>query len=1264
MNIKIFFSWQVKTNDGRYNKDFLLDAIETVIKSLLESPEFQTLKIELHKSVMSNGTAEIGNNISEALSTADIMIADFTPESKFRFPWKKKIRLEPTPNVLVEFGEAKAAIGLKNIITVVNSAYGSPSDPRVEWPFNLRHLEFPISYHLNRKSIKQLPSIKEEFVKALTTKLRSTIKHAIESEKTKFYPFLHGSKWEENSSTTFKTNETIERIFQNIRLGINQSNQTIRLIGLSGLGKTRILREFVGSEINPDILLNRVLYFNFNHDTQINLNAFVRNLVDKGENRLLIIDNCPREKHKELLSEFESNSNQNMLITIGDNPEEIDRNAISGVNYIQIKKDDLSSIVDDILREDFGELDTGKLEKIKEFAQGIPLMAVLIGESVRNGDPHIGNLEDKDLLDKLLGVVGKDPKKRKMLMSCALFSKFGFFEEKKPQIKYISTEKSITSVSGDDDVKQQEMEEVCNHFLSREIFEVQGRNIAMRPRPLAMYLAQEWLSTCSSERFEKVILSLSSLTSPDRKELVEAFAEQITLINYDPKAIQIVEDLFNYNGPFDNAEVLNTELGSRLFRSFVSVNPEAVSENLQRNLFSKTIDELRAIDVGRRNLVWTLEKLVFDKRTFHQSVKLLFKLAIAENETWGNNSTAQLLQLFSIYLAGTEVDLKERWNIIEWAINHEDPDFHELALKAMQRGLVNMGFTRIMGGEKQGTKELIDYQPNSDEIIEYWKNILNELEKIVEARSTLSDEAAKIVTSAIYTFHRAGLLKEHFNVINKIAETRDFDWDEALVALETLLNRHVLELGDWKEFRNLIGKLKKDDIVSRFKNVGNRVDRLPYQELRDKSIEEIKEIAEAFVKDENSWKLLPELFTIRQPYSYYFGLAVKEQLSEIESINKFIRISLKTIENLPEKDRNATILGGFVQGLNIDRKENLYNELAKNGDQSWILFYLISIDNDAAKHMDILFKLVDQGKAPFSSFFVFSLSPGLYKLSSTELRELIPKFFKYGSDGYYFSFDVLYDATYDRPETRIEFLDIFRQIIIEYGPGKALIETRESFKWKEIIIQILKTKDDPEMAQIVNNSIIESASFQNFSFSDFDVQHVYEILFDNYLDVVWLKLSEALLAEGQSYYQYYWLQKYLGSSIGGHGNSVGTLFRIDADFLFSWCRGNAPLAPIRMASMTPIYADNNTKYNEWHPIARRIIDEFGNNKDVLIHLSSNMGTFSWGGSLVPYYSSQVEMFEQLLDHQFPNVREWAESTISNLKIAVKNEKNRDEEMYL
>jgi hypothetical protein len=101
-----------------------------------------------------------------------------------------------------------------------------------------------------------------------------------------------------------------------------------------------------------------------------------------------------------------------------------------------------------------------------------------------------------------------------------------------------------------------------------------------------------------------------------------------------------------------------------------------------------------------------------------------------------------------------------------------------------------------------------------------------------------------------------------------------------------------------------------------------------------------------------------------------------------------------------------------------------------------------------------------------------------------------------------------------------------------------------------------------------------------------------------------------------------------------------------------------------MASMTPVYADNNTKYNEWHPVARRIIDEFGNNKDVLIHLSSNMGTFSWGGSLVPYYSSQVEMFEQLLDHQFPNVREWAESTISNLKIAVKNEKNRDEEMYL
>ena len=55
-------------------------------------------------------------------------------------------------------------------------------------------------------------------------------------------------------------------------------------------------------------------------------------------------------------------------------------------------------------------------------------------------------------------------------------------------------------------------------------------------------------------------------------------------LGYNDKAVEIVDRIIGPGSPFDNAEVLNTELGSRLFRSFVEVNPVAVSQNFKRIL--------------------------------------------------------------------------------------------------------------------------------------------------------------------------------------------------------------------------------------------------------------------------------------------------------------------------------------------------------------------------------------------------------------------------------------------------------------------------------------------------------------------------------------------------------------------------------------------------------------------------------------------------------------------------------------------------------
>ncbi len=181
---------------------------------------------------------------------------------------------------------------------------------------------------------------------------------------------------------------------------------------------------------------------------------------------------------------------------------------------------------------------------------------------------------------------------------------------------------------------------------------------------------------------------------------------------------------------------------------------------------------------------------------------------------------------------------------------------------------------------------------------------------------------------------------------------------------------------------------------------------------------------------------------------------------------------------------------------------------------------------------------------------------------------------------------------------------------------------------------------------------------------DNDVQRVYEVLMKTHFQTIWSDLSKALLSTDDDYIKFYGLKHILGSHIGGVGRSIGILFDGDIESIFEWCKLNQPLAPSRLAELVPIYGNNNNEYSIWHPTAKRLINEFGDIEDVLRHLSSNMGTYSWTGSVVPLLEAKKELFKSIENHQIPLVSDWASKYLSYADEQIRQEKNRDEEMYL
>ncbi|KAA6318014.1 hypothetical protein EZS27_031922, partial [termite gut metagenome] len=627
-----------------------------------------------------------------------------------------------------------------------------------------------------------------------------------------------------------------------------------------------------------------------------------------------------------------------------------------------------------------------------------------------------------------------------------------FEEAWSSQIEFIAKNRNITSLSIDAQVIVHKFNDVCNHYLKREIFERRGRFIGIRPYPLAMSLAQEWLEPCTPQRLLDIITEIARLSEPDRTQLSNAFAEQMKYLGYNDKAVMIVEKIIGFDSPFDNAEVLNTELGSRLFRSFVEVNPVAVSQNFQRIFSNKTTKELLEIGKGRRNIVWTLEKLCFDKRTFSDSTKIMYSFAVAENEVLSNNATGQFLQLFNLFLSGTEATLNEKWEIIKWGLSHNNSKYYELAIKAMKAGLNSRHFMRINGAEQQGTKQLQDNKPTCDEIKEYWDKILAKLTEIIKSNNNFSCMASEIVANSIRGIFDIKMVEVIFPYLIEIIQFKNNDWEEGLQGLKFArkFEKQKLSPEELCTINELINSLTKTDFISRFFDSHRFKDNDEDVHLQiQKDIDSMIELANEYIRTNVSWQdTFPILYKKSQFYSYYFGKQIYEIIKDDRvTVNLFINDSLETISSIDKKERDISILIGFIQDAEEDVKEMFYHILYESDSFNYLLFNFIAEDRNGKKYFDWLFALIDNKKCNLVDFYVFTYKNALRNLNVEEITILSEKLFSYQEEGYAITFDLFYNIIEEKDNKKKQLLiSIFKKCIYKLGVNKKGIRQLDNYK--------------------------------------------------------------------------------------------------------------------------------------------------------------------------------------------------------------------------
>ena len=1306
MDITLFYSWQ-STTATTYNRNFILNCLEKAVKQLGKLPEFRGINFLIQDGVRGEpGTPPVADTIvKERIAKCDIFIADL---SVINAPppvgWLgrlarrfAKVSTKPLQNVNVfyEYGAAQQAVGYEKIICVLNSAYGSPNENPDNIPFDIRHLKFPIEYNYSEQNEGEREAIQKKLISTLLSALKASVTYALQTIKSKYLPLITWPDWEQriNPADTFYRNKRIDEVEAVIKRAIGEPSTSIRLLGLPGLGKTRMLLEFFRPqpEAASTLLSSRVLYLNCNNHPGFDYEALFQKLVQAGADHIVILDNCLPEVHRSLTPIVNNSRNKLFLLTTSSNPEEINQR-IKDVDYLLIAKKELAEVVDELLEKELIALGSEKIDIVKQFAQGIPLMAVLLVESLKKGEAFVGKLDDKNLLDNLLGEKGKNQRWRIILRSYALFSYVGVEDELYSQLEFIALNPAITSLDGKPEVILQEFHEVHQYYKQREIFERRGRTIGMRPFPLAMYLAQEWLDTCPPLRLAQVLREIDGLAEPDRRNLMDALAEQMRHLGFDERAVDIVQKLVAPGGPFDNAEVLNSELGSRLFRSLAEVNPVAVSAYLVRQLGGMTHAQLVAIEEGRRNLVWVLEKLCFDRRTFADSSRLLYALAVAENETWVNNATGQLLQLFNVLLAGTEANLEERWRLIEWGMAQPQDGYRDLAVRAMRVGLGFGHFSRMNGAEVQGTKTLQDYRPTDAEMADYWRHIIAQLAVFVENGSPYADKASEILLNSLRGLTRAGQLALLIPTLQQLVAHHNLARQSTEKAVQFTLRfeKDKLTPGERTSLEELLAELTTatGDFLTRYTDLQNATALIEERYSGDKHRQLMEELAEEFIKQALDWEThLPALYQQRQPYSYYFGKRVYRLVQgNALQVENFIKLSLHVLRVAEPTTRDQSLLAGFIEAAPDEIRASFYERLKGDKNLQCQLFYFVASDPEGYRHIALLHQLITDGSCQVQEFSTLKYGGLLEKLTDEQLIEFGSQLSIYGQEGYHILLDLYFSLAFNEVRLRELLLPILEQCVLNLGVAKVLHDRQDRYRGSQSITWILQDATRHEFAALVNKSIIASITWDNYYHLDGDMQRIYELLLKNHFAAVWPDLSAALLAQDEDYVTFYGLKHILGSGIGSVSRTVGVLFTSDNEALFAWCQAHSPLAPARLAELTPIFAAQETtapsygrphpteltveaKHQElsltaWHPVAKYLLDEFGNVPEVLSNLEANMGSYSWTGSIVPLLEGEHQLFTAVRQHPLATVASWASHNLNRLDEQIRREKNRDDELYL
>ena len=678
-----------------------------------------------------------------------------------------------------------------------------------------------------------------------------------------------------------------------------------------------------------------------------------------------------------------------------------------------------------------------------------------------------------------------------------------------------------------------------------------------------------------------------------------------------------------------------------------------------------------------RNLVWSLEKLVFRKETFERSARLLLALAAGENENFGNSASGIFKQLFQLYLSGTEADPTARLLVLDEGLKSTDEGTRRICVDALGHMLDTSHFSRGGGAEQIGSADALeDWQPKTyGEIHEFYRAGMMRLLSIVESDAPLASLAKGYLADHIRGLLNALPAAEIKATIDTVTNCNGF-WPEALMSISDWLyfdREKDTPVDVSTEIRQMYDALLPSDPV----DLADLYTRGWPSDLHDPDAlydsnpsakhdyeyasRQAAVIALEVAKDATLVQRSLERLACSDNHGVHpFAKELMKQVDDPYALfDKAIEVAERS-ENQPSRG----FFGGLIAGAD-ERDREVAKALVQSALKSPKLkgeaITLIGSGHLQEDDIQLVIALLKGGDIePWQC-----QNLGVMQLDGPLLLPLLEELECHGSDGLWTILDIVGMYLHGGVHTATkELATLIKRVLISPELMNAARGHMDGYHMEKMVERLVKlgavnkTYATKLAKQVMR--ICRQGTNRHLSELHDPVRKVLNSLMTLHPDAVWNEISKKLTSKS-SYDQFCAERLLKARKLDENHLERGIAFHVPTQVYLDWVR-KMPKDRAEMAvAWLPVAEKDNTGRFKWHAELEAFVSEFADQPGVMPAVSRRFIPNSYWGGLARYLEPIVPLVESWSTHPNATVRSWVGGQLDWLHKTIVEETKRSEE---